>query len=186
LTVGPILTHTTENILAHVDRLLQIPGAHIICGGKKLDNHKIPDVYGAVDPTAVFVPLAEMLKTENFDACTTELFAPFQVVTEYNDSTLDNVLEACERMSHHLTAAVVSNDTEFQYKVLANTVNGTTYAGRRARTTGAPQNHWFGPAGDSRGAGIGTAEAIKMVWSCHREIIDDSLVPGDWVQPRAT
>ena len=39
---------------------------------------------------------------------------------------------------------------------------------------GAPQNHWFGPAGDPRGAGIGTPEAIKLVWSCHREIIHDN------------
>lgn len=37
-------------------------------------------------------------------------------------------------------------------QVLGNTVNGTTYAGIRARTTGAPQNHWFGPAGDPRQA----------------------------------
>ena len=58
-------------------------------------------------------------------------------------------------------------------QVLANTVNGTTYAGIRARTTGAPQNHWFGPAGDPRSAGIGTPEAIRLVWSCHREIIND-------------
>lgn len=183
LTVGPVLTHTTEEILAHVERLLRIPGSYLLFGGEELDDHKIPDVYGAVKPTAVFVPLGEMLKPENFDACTTELFAPFQVVTEYDDATLEGVLEACERMSHHLTAAVVSNDVAFQHKVLANTVNGTTYVGRRARTTGAPQNHWFGPAGDVRGAGIGTPEAIKMVWSCHREIIEDSLVPEDWVQP---
>jgi len=59
-----------------------------------------------------------------------------------------------------LTAAVVSNDQVFTEKILGSTVNGTTYAGIRARTTGAPQNHWFGPAGDPRGAGIGTAEAI--------------------------
>lgn len=39
---------------------------------------------------------------------------------------------------------------------------------------GAPQNHWFGPAGDPRGAGIGTPEAIRLVWSCHREIIHDN------------
>jgi hypothetical protein len=37
--------------------------------------------------------------------------------------------------------------------VLAATINGTTYCGIRARTTGAPQNHWFGPAGDPRAAG---------------------------------
>lgn len=83
------------------------------------------------------------------------------------------MLAALERMSHHLTAAVVSNDVGFVQRVLASTVNGTTYAGMRARTTGAPQNHWFGPAGDPRGAGIGTPEAIRLVWSCHREIIQD-------------
>lgn len=76
-------------------------------------------------------------------------------------------------MSHHLTAAVVSNDPIFTEKILGSTVNGTTYHGLRARTTGAPQNHWFGPSGDPRGAGIGTAEAIQFVWSHHREIVTD-------------
>ena len=46
------------------------------------------------------------------------------------------VLEALERMTNHLTAAVVSNDVHFVQHVLANTVNGTTYCGMRARTTG--------------------------------------------------
>ncbi len=186
LTVGPVLTHTTKGILDHTQRLASIPGAFVLWGGKELVNHKIPERYGAVEPTAVFVPLEEIMKEENFDSCTSELFAPFQVITYYNDKTLDLVLEAVERMSHHLTAAVVSNDVDFQTKVLANTVNGTTYTGRRARTTGAPQNHWFGPAGDPRGAGIGTPEAIQMVWSCHREIIHDTIVPGEWKQPKAT
>ena len=76
-------------------------------------------------------------------------------------------------MAHHLTAAIVSNDATFRTRMLANTVNGTTYAGLRARTTGAPQNHWFGPAGDPRGAGIGSREAIQLVWSSHREIVQD-------------
>lgn len=89
------------------------------------------------------------------------------------DDQLRAVLDVLERMSHHLTAAVVSNDLPFLQEVLAHTVNGTTYAGIRARTTGAPQNHWFGPAGDPRGAGIGTPEAIRLVWSCHREVIHD-------------
>lgn len=48
-----------------------------------------------------------------------------------------------ERMHNHLTAAVVSNDVLFRQKVLAHTINGTTYCGLRARTTGAPQNHWY-------------------------------------------
>merc|ERR1719491_1136249 len=82
-----------------------------------------------------------MLKPENFDLCMTEIFGPFQVLTEYTDDTLEQVLEACERIPHHLTAAVVSNNLRFMNKVLGRTVNGTTYAGLRARTTGAPQNH---------------------------------------------
>ena len=186
LTAGPTLTNTTDQILNHTNRLASIDGASILWGGEEIDGHNIPDIYGAVKPTAVFVPLNEMMKKENFGSCTTELFAPFQVITYYNDDTLDDVLKALEQMSHHLTAADVSNDPEFQSKVLANSVNGTTYAGRRARTTGAPQNHWFGPAGDPRGCGIGTSEAIQMVWSCHREIINDNFVPVDWKQPKAT
>ena len=51
-------------------------------------------------------------------------------------------------------------------------------------TTGAPQNHWFGPAGDPRCAGIGTKEAIQLVWSCHREVIEDyGPVPKTWTLP---
>jgi len=186
LTIGPILTHTTSDILAHTNKLLEIPGAKLLFGGKELSEHNIPECYGAVEPTAVHVPLSEMMKDDYFSDCTTELFAPFQVVTTYSNEQIDLVLEACERMSHHLTAAVVSNDTKFTHKVLANTVNGTTYAGLRARTTGAPQNHWFGPAGDTRGAGIGTPEAIKLVWSSHREIIHDNIIPDEWTQPKAT
>lgn len=76
-------------------------------------------------------------------------------------------------MEHHLTCGIVSNDAQFTNHILANSVNGVTYAGIRARTTGAPQNHWFGPAGDPRGCGIGTKEAIRMTWTSHREIVRD-------------
>ena len=135
LTVGPVLTQTTEQILAHTQSLLKNPGASLLFGGKELENHKIPDKYGAVEPTAVFVPVVEMMKMENFGTCCQELFAPFQVVTMFNDDSLDTVLEACERVSHHLTAAIVSNDAEFQHKVVSSSVNGTSYVGRRARST---------------------------------------------------
>ena len=68
--------------------------------------------------------------------------------------------------------------------MLGATVNGTTYCGMRARTTGAPQNHWFGPCGDPRGAGIGTPEAIRLTWSGHREIIfDQGALASDWSTP---
>ena len=184
LTIGPIMTHTTNDIMEHIAMLLDIPGSSILFGGKELTNHHIPSMYGAVEPTAVYVPLKEMLKDDdNFEKSTTEIFAPFQVITTYGDDEIDLVLEACERMHHHLTAAIVSNDVKFLNKVIANTVNGTTYAGMRARTTGAPQNHWFGPAGDCRGAGIGTPESVQMVWSCHREVIHDTIIPEDWKVP---
>lgn len=58
-------------------------------------------------------------------------------MSEYSDSQLDTVLEIFERIEAHLTAAVVSSDTQFLHKVLGNTVNGTTYIGNRARTTGS-------------------------------------------------
>jgi 1-pyrroline-5-carboxylate dehydrogenase len=183
LTIGPILTVSTERFLQHTNAIANIPGASILWGGKALENHNIPEKYGAVEPTAVYVPLNAMLQDEYYERCVEEIFGPFQVVSFFNDDSLPDLLEALERMSHHLTAGIVSNDTEFQNYVLAHTVNGTTYTGRRARTTGAPQNHWFGPAGDPRGAGIGTPEAIQLVYSCHREIISDNIVPKSWTLP---
>ncbi|CAN6442303.1 unnamed protein product [Victoria cruziana] len=187
LTIGPVLTVTTERMAAHMRRLLEIPGSRLLFGGQPLENHTIPEIYGAIKPTAVFVPLSEMLKKDHFEIVTAEIFGPFQIITEYKNDELQMVLNACERMHAHLTAAVVSNDPLFLQEVLGKSVNGTTYAGIRARTTGAPQNHWFGPAGDPLGAGIGTPEAIKLVWSCHREIIYDvGPLPSDWELPPST
>ncbi|CAM8982284.1 unnamed protein product [Rhodiola kirilowii] len=187
LTIGPVLTLTTEAMLEHANNLLKISGSKLLFGGEALENHSIPSIYGAIKPTAIYVPLEEILKDENFDLVTKEIFGPFQIVTDYKQNQLPMVLDALERMHAHLTAAVVSNDQMFLQDVIGNTVNGTTYAGLRARTTGAPQNHWFGPAGDPRGAGIGTPEAIKLVWSCHREIIYDlGPVPQSWQIPPST
>ena len=56
---------------------------------------------------------------------------------------------------------------------MGKTTNGTTYVGKKARTTGAPQNHFFGPSGDPRAAGIGSVESIINTWSCHRTIVRD-------------
>mmetsp|Transcript_1039 Transcript_1039/g.2521 ORF Transcript_1039/g.2521 Transcript_1039/m.2521 type:complete len:556 (-) Transcript_1039:580-2247(-) len=183
-SIGPVLSWSTQRIMEHKDKVLSLPGAKLLFGGKELENHTIYEKYGAVEPTAIEVPLDSVLASqENFDIATTELFGPFQVVTKYTDEDIPRVLEAMERIPHHLTAAIVSNDIAFQHKFLGNTVNGTTYFGMRARTTGAPQNHWFGPAGNPNGAGIGTPEAIRLVWSCHRELIQDNLVPDNWTTP---
>ena len=119
-----------------------------------------------------------------YNLVTTELFGPFQILTSYGDNDHYTLLSILEKMENHLTAAVVSNDILFLDKILGNTINGTTYAGIRARTTGAPQNHWFGPCGDPRGSGIGSPEAILTTWTSHREIIKDfGPIKKDWTIP---
>ena len=134
---------------------------------------QIPESYGYFEPTAVFIPFEHFLNPSLRTLLSTEFFAPFQLVTEYLPTQIDQVLEVLEHLPHHLTASVCSNDTQFIHKIVANSVNGVTYTGILSRTTGAPQNHYFGPAGDPRNAGIGTPEAIINMWSCHREIITD-------------
>ena len=167
-----------------MDSILELEGAEILFGGNPLKNHNIPECYGAFEPTAVFVPLKHFRGRQKRKLLTTELFGPFQIVTEYGNPQIDNVLEVLESIPHHLTAAVVSNDVLFTERILGESVNGTTYHGMRARTTGAPQNHWFGPSGDPRGAGIGTPYAIQYTWSHHREIITDvGPIKEDWTMP---
>lgn len=115
---------------------------------------------------------------------TTELFGPFTIVTEYRDNEFEKMTDVLESIPANLTAAIVSNDAMFKEKMLGVTLNGTTYSGLRARTTGAPQNHWFGPCGDPRGGGIGTPYAIQHTWSHHREIVSDvGPIPEGWEMP---
>lgn len=66
-------------MLDHLNKLLKINGSKLLFGGEALQNHSIPTVYGAIKPTAVFVPLEEILKEENYDLVTKEIFGPFQV-----------------------------------------------------------------------------------------------------------
>ena len=172
LNIGPVLTWSNQQLLAHIDSLLKISGAEWLFGGKELTNHSIPQIYGSIQPTAIKIPIGKLLG-KNFNQITKEVFGPFQVIIVYEDNDLDIVKECLEQISQNLTAAIVSNDIYFQQEILANTINGTTYTGMLARTTGAPQNHWFGPSGDPRSAGIGTPEAIINTWSGHREIIKD-------------
>lgn len=66
-------------MLEHIKKLLQIPGSKLLFGGEPLQNHTIPAIYGALKPTAVFVPIEEIVKKENYGLVTTEIFGPFQV-----------------------------------------------------------------------------------------------------------
>ena len=174
LTNSPVLTWSNEKIQNHVDKVLAIPGAKLLFGGEPVtEPHTIPSYYGSYKPTAVYVPFERFSDAKYTEVLTTELFGPFYLVTDYKTEQLDSVIDCLNNLDFHLTASVVSNDIRFINKITLNTVNGVTYVGRRARTTGAPQNHWFGPSGDPRGTGIGTAEGIQLTWTCHREIVHD-------------
>ena len=49
----------------------------LLWGGKPLKRHKIPDVYGAYEPTAIKVPLKHFRAMRKRKLLTTELFGPF-------------------------------------------------------------------------------------------------------------
>jgi len=171
LTIGPTLSIRNNKIKEHIENLLKINGSFVLFGNNEIENHTIPECYGSYMPTAIYIPFNKI--GENFELVTKEIFGPFQIITTYDDKDIQKLLEYLKKLDHQLTGAIVSNDIAFQQKILSNTITGTTYCGIRARTTGAPQNHWFGPSGDPRSAGIGTPEAIKLVWTSHREIIND-------------
>lgn len=74
------------------DAALNPAGAQLLWGGQPLEGHSIPACYGAIQPTAVFVPLAAMRDPEAFKLVTTEVFGPFQVVTEYDGERAGELL----------------------------------------------------------------------------------------------
>ena len=181
LTNPPILSWNNKKIQAHIDNVLKtVKGSEILFGGKPItEKHSVPEIYGTFQPTAIKVPIESLTNPNCQEILNTELFGPFQLVVEYKDSNLNTVIDFLNNMEHKLTCGVVSNDVKFLNKVLGETSNGTTYAGIRARTTGAPQNHWFGPGGDPRAGGIGSIESIQLVWSHHREIVYDYIIPDN-------
>lgn len=61
-----------------------------------MQNHKIPEVYGAYEPTAVQVSLDQFVA--NYKLCTKELFGPFQLVVPYHDAQIDTVIDCLNRM----------------------------------------------------------------------------------------
>lgn len=130
---------TNEKFKAHLDAVLALDGAELMWGGEPLTGHSIPEYYGAYQPTAVKVPMKHFKSSKKRALLLTEIFAPFQLIVEYSgESGIEKVLNICESMSNHLTAATVSNDPRFINFINENTVNGTSYTGWRARTTGAP------------------------------------------------
>jgi hypothetical protein len=64
----------------------------------------------------------------------------------YGPSSCDKTLflwqDCCKLELAFMMALSIYASILFQ-EVLGRTINGTTYVGIRARTTGAPQNHWY-------------------------------------------
>ena len=58
---------------------MKIKGSQLLFGGMALEKgtHTIPEIYGSYYPTAIYVPLSEIIKKENFNLVMTELFGPF-------------------------------------------------------------------------------------------------------------
>lgn len=186
LTLSPVLSHSTAEILDHMQRVCALPGSKILFGGKPITTqHTIPDRYGAFEPTAVLVDMKELLKdSDRYRLVTKELFGPFQIVAKWASNEEDVMLDFLSRIDALLTAAIVSHDSLFINRVIADTCNGTTFCGLRSRTTGGPPNHWFGPAGSPLSAGIASPEAVRSTWTCHREIVyDEGPIPAEWTMP---
>ena len=91
LTCCPVLTWDTQKFMNHVDACLKVPGATLAFGGNALKNHSIPECYGAVEPTAVMVPVEALSDPEHFATLTTELFGPFQVIVQWKEGQIDDV-----------------------------------------------------------------------------------------------
>jgi 1-pyrroline-5-carboxylate dehydrogenase len=173
LTMCPILTWNNQKLTEHLNKIMSLPGASLITGGEPInESHSIPDVYGSFLPTLVYLPLSTLLSNEYSKIALQEVFAPFLIVTDYNDSEYSEVMGLLERIDLHLTAGVVSQDIDFINDVIRKTVNGVTYVAK-GRTTGAPQNHFFGPGNDPRSSGVGTNEAIINTWTYPREVVYD-------------
>ena len=77
LTIGPVLSWNNDQIKAHVEAVLELDGAELLCGGVPLKNHSIPSIYGSYEPTAIKVPLKHFRAKKKRDLLTTELFGPF-------------------------------------------------------------------------------------------------------------
>jgi len=50
LTLGAVLSWNNQEIQAHIDAIVAIPGANLLFGGQELEGHNIPDVMAHIRP----------------------------------------------------------------------------------------------------------------------------------------
>eukprot|EP00920_Eleutheroschizon_duboscqi_P001963 GHVT01005092.1.p3 GENE.GHVT01005092.1~~GHVT01005092.1.p3 ORF type:complete len:130 (+),score=9.98 GHVT01005092.1:1406-1795(+) len=111
-------------VLFPLQAVCKLPGAKLLFGGKPITGNKIPEKYGSYEPTAVFVPLETILKSdEQLKLATTELFGPFQVLTSRLPRAGTNF--RCGFKRSIWCAAALGNAT---YARSANYFCGSTYS----------------------------------------------------------
>ena len=165
-SIVPLLSVSKQQF---IERFIKLSQLSTLLFGREIDNSTC-----MWSPTCFSMSCYSFI--ENYDIVCQELFGPLQVIVQYDDDDIDNIIDTINKIDNKLTCAIVSDNIQFQHKFLENTVNGTTYVGLRARTTGAPQNRWFGPGCDPRGGSLGTPEAIRQVWSYSRSITTDNII----------
>lgn len=167
--IVPTLSVSNGQISEHIEKLAKILIPERIIGGKPIEHLPYFNQYGYYQPTTVITNVEQLNK--NISYVSTEIFAPIQILSYYNEDDMDIIQSIIQQLPHKLTCAIVTNDVVIQHKLLACSQNGTTYIGLDARTTGTPQNRWFGPGGNPRDGAIGTPEAIRKMWTFPRSII---------------
>jgi 1-pyrroline-5-carboxylate dehydrogenase len=109
---------------AHYTASLPVAGAKLLWGGEPLKDHTIPECYGAVRPTAVFVPLLAMRDPAVFKLVTTEVFGPFQVISEFEGERI-NLHFARAWPVGWMTAATVWRTASATVSIVSKSGRGT-------------------------------------------------------------
>lgn len=61
-----------------------------------MEGHSIPEAFGAIEPTAVFIPLKEIMSEKYIGLVTTEVFGPVQV--QFNVFFFVNRISGADRI----------------------------------------------------------------------------------------
>lgn len=67
-TIVPLLSITNEEIKTHIKNILEkVPGSRVLFGGEAVKSKfEVPEKYGLFQPTAVFIPIDQLLNRKNW------------------------------------------------------------------------------------------------------------------------
>lgn len=187
---SPILTWSNERLDQRVTDLMAIPGAQLVFGGKRvrepenvvhLRNRDLE--YGYFENTLIRLPLSALSDPEVEHLLNQECFGPIhvQIIWE-TDEELTQVLEFCSRITHKLTAGVVTDRKSFWDRCKPYLRRfGVVYWGIGAGTKGAPDWMGFGPSGANVAWIGGRPVDVRDVWTTKVETCERSGGPATFV-----